>query len=253
MPREQGPSLTILLLPRTKMVTARVLAHSSMTSIRSRVVPKDTSRTTPAFPSFAADRSSKRGTIRPSVAIAISWGGDWTTSTSRREQRTHLDLRSTNPSHSRELILHKQMVRLVVESPLADDQISTGVLNSLDHIRKLLLFVLPELVVLFYAGDIELVLRLRAGRLKRASENGEFGVLDPARHLGVGHVLVQEHTLDEGCIIERTTNFAIDLDQVEGDVFALHIRYLEHCIDGDLGEFFMCFRYAVVRSMNKSD
>ena len=94
------------------------------------------------------------------------------------------------------------MVRLVVETPLADHQISTRVLNFLDHIRKLFFFVLPELVVLLDAGDIEFVLRLRAGRLKRASKNGESGVLDPARHLGVRHVLVQEYTLDEGCIVE---------------------------------------------------
>lgn len=64
--------LTILLLPRTNIVTARVFAHSSMTSILSRVVPKDISRTMPALPSFSAVKSSKRGTIRPCVAIAIS-------------------------------------------------------------------------------------------------------------------------------------------------------------------------------------
>ena len=66
-------STIILLLPRTKMVTARVLAHSSITSILSRVVPKDTSRTMPALPNFSTVKSSKRGTIRPFVAIAISW------------------------------------------------------------------------------------------------------------------------------------------------------------------------------------
>lgn len=58
-------SITILLLPLTKMVTAREFAHSSITSILSRVVPKDISRTMPALPSFAFVRSSKRGTIRP--------------------------------------------------------------------------------------------------------------------------------------------------------------------------------------------
>lgn len=63
---------TILLLPRTKMVTARVLAHSSMTIILSRVVPNVTSRTIPAFPSFSGVKSSNRGTIRPSVAMAIN-------------------------------------------------------------------------------------------------------------------------------------------------------------------------------------
>ena len=146
------------------------------------------------------------------------------------------------------------MVRLVVESPLADNQIGTSVLNSFDHVRKLLFFVLPELVILLDAGDIKLVLRLRAGRLKRTSEDGEFSILDPARHLRMGHILVQEHTLDQGCIVERTTDFPVDFDQVEGDVFALHIRYLEYRVDSDLGEFFMCFRYAVrVRFVNKAD
>ena len=136
------------------------------------------------------------------------------------------------------------MVRFVVESPLADDQISTRVFNSLDHIRKLLLFVLPQLVVLLNAGDVELMLRLRAGRLKWTSEDGQFGILDSARHLGVRHVLVQEHALDEGRVVERATDFAVDFDQIEGDVFALHIRHLEHCVHGNLCEFFMCFRYA---------
>lgn len=61
-----------MLLPRTNTVTARVLAHSSMTSIFSRVVPNVISRTTPAEPSFSALRSSKRGTMRPLVAMAMS-------------------------------------------------------------------------------------------------------------------------------------------------------------------------------------
>ena len=70
----EGPNAvrTILLLPRTKTVTVRALAHSSITSILSRVVPKVSSRTMPARPSFSAVRSSKRGTIRPLVAMAIN-------------------------------------------------------------------------------------------------------------------------------------------------------------------------------------
>lgn len=63
---------TILLDPRTKTVTVRPFAHSSITSILSRVVPKDTSRTIPARPSFSEVRSSNRGTMRPLVAIAMS-------------------------------------------------------------------------------------------------------------------------------------------------------------------------------------
>ena len=63
---------TILLLPRTNTVTARVFAHSSITSILSRVVPNSNSRTIPACPSFSDDRSSNLGTMRPFVAIAIN-------------------------------------------------------------------------------------------------------------------------------------------------------------------------------------
>lgn len=68
--------LTILLLPRTKTVTVFVFAHSSMTSILSRVVPKVSSRTRPALPSLAAVRSSNRGTILPLVAMAINYTPD---------------------------------------------------------------------------------------------------------------------------------------------------------------------------------
>jgi hypothetical protein len=86
---------TILLLPRTKTVTARVLAHSSITSILSRVVPNSNSRTSPARPSFSGDKSSNLGTIRPFVAMAINY------SVSRFLHPTYLDFRSTNPSDSR--------------------------------------------------------------------------------------------------------------------------------------------------------
>jgi len=64
---------TILLPPLTKIVTALVLAHSSITSILSLVVPKLISRTIPAWPNLSSDNSSNLGTIRPLVAMAISF------------------------------------------------------------------------------------------------------------------------------------------------------------------------------------
>lgn len=64
---------TILLLPRTNTVTALELAQSSTTSILSLVVPNEISLTIPACPNFSAVRSSNRGTMRPFVAIAMSW------------------------------------------------------------------------------------------------------------------------------------------------------------------------------------
>mmetsp|Transcript_118622 Transcript_118622/g.281573 ORF Transcript_118622/g.281573 Transcript_118622/m.281573 type:complete len:233 (+) Transcript_118622:166-864(+) len=65
-------STTIWLPPRTSTVTALLLPHSSMMSICSFIVPKVTSRTSPAFPSLSAVNSSKRGTILPPVAMAMS-------------------------------------------------------------------------------------------------------------------------------------------------------------------------------------
>mmetsp|Transcript_30986 Transcript_30986/g.68696 ORF Transcript_30986/g.68696 Transcript_30986/m.68696 type:complete len:297 (+) Transcript_30986:585-1475(+) len=65
-------SSTILLPPRTKMVTALRLGQPSMTSILSLVVPNPTSLTEPAWPSFSGDSSEKRGTMRAPVAMASS-------------------------------------------------------------------------------------------------------------------------------------------------------------------------------------
>lgn len=64
--------ITILFPPRIKIVTARELRHSSITNILSFVVPKLSSFTRPALPSFSAVSSENLGTILPPVAIAMS-------------------------------------------------------------------------------------------------------------------------------------------------------------------------------------
>mmetsp|Transcript_30546 Transcript_30546/g.63788 ORF Transcript_30546/g.63788 Transcript_30546/m.63788 type:complete len:230 (-) Transcript_30546:717-1406(-) len=66
-------SSTIMLFPpRTKTVTAVVFVGCSKTIMRSPlVVPKDNSCTRPACPNLSADKSSKRATMRPPVAMAM--------------------------------------------------------------------------------------------------------------------------------------------------------------------------------------
>jgi len=54
-------------------VTAREFSHFSITKILSFDVPKETSLTKPAFPSFSEETSLNLGTIRPPVAIAINY------------------------------------------------------------------------------------------------------------------------------------------------------------------------------------
>mmetsp|Transcript_2182 Transcript_2182/g.6499 ORF Transcript_2182/g.6499 Transcript_2182/m.6499 type:complete len:208 (-) Transcript_2182:906-1529(-) len=65
-------SRTIRLPPRQKTVTAREFGQPSITIIRSFVVPNASSCTWPAEPSLSAVSSAKRGTMRASVAMAIS-------------------------------------------------------------------------------------------------------------------------------------------------------------------------------------
>lgn len=73
LPVQQRIILTILLPPLMKMVTALEFLHFSMTSILSFVVPNEFSHTTPAKPSFSDVSSENLGTIRPPVAMAISY------------------------------------------------------------------------------------------------------------------------------------------------------------------------------------
>lgn len=128
------------------------------------------------------------------------------------------------------------MVGLVVEAPLADDEVCPRVLDSGDHLLELCPLVLLQLLVLFHARDVELVLGLWARGLEGTREDGQLGVLDAPRHLRVRHVLVDHHALDEGCILERTPDLSVDLDELKVDVPTFQIGNRENGIDRDLCE-----------------
>ena len=153
----------------------------------------------------------------------------------------HLDLGAADPPHSGQIVLHKQMIRLVVEAPLADHQVRTGVLHPLDHVLELALLVLPQLLVLFYARDVQLMLRLRTRRLERTCEDRDLRVLDGVRHLWVGEVFVDEHALDERGVGERASDLSVNFDQVEWHVLPLEVCDREHCINSNLCELIVLF------------
>jgi hypothetical protein len=115
----------------------------------------------------------------------------------------------------------------------------------LDHVQELFPLILSQLLVLFHAFDIQLVLGLGPGRLKRTRQDGQLGVLDRRRHLRVRHVLVDDDTLDERRVFEGTSDLAVDLDQLEIDVPTFEVGYREDGVDGDLGELFVGDRDAV--------
>lgn len=153
----------------------------------------------------------------------------------------YLDFWPTNPSDSREIVLHQQVVRLVVEAPLADDKIRTRVLDHADHVCKLLALVFAQALVLLYGCDLELVLRLRPRGLERACQDGEPSIFDRVRHLRVREVLVDEYTPDERRVRERAADLAVNLNEVERHVTSLHVRDCKHGVDSDLCELLVLF------------
>lgn len=89
------------------------------------------------------------------------------------------------------------MISFVVEAPLADNQIRSGILDHFDHLSELVLLVLLKLLILLDCRDVELMFGLGSGRLEWTCENSDFGVFDRAGHLGVGEVFVNNNTFYE--------------------------------------------------------
>ena len=48
--------------------------------------------------------------------------------------------------------------------------------DLLNHFFEFLLFVLPQILVIFDGGDVELMLGLRLGGLERTGEDGDFNI-----------------------------------------------------------------------------
>lgn len=153
----------------------------------------------------------------------------------RKYRSPYLNLGTSNPANTRKLVLHQQMVGLVIESPLADNKVGASVLDLLDHLLELLLLVCLQLLVLLNGCNVQLVLGLGLWGLKRAGQNGNLGILDLAGHLGVREVLVDDNSLDKNSVGQRTSNLAINLDQLEINVLALQVGNLENSIHSDPG------------------
>lgn len=147
-----------------------------------------------------------------------------------------LDLGPTNPTNGRQVILEQKVVGFIIETPLANDQVGTRFLQLLDHLCELLLLIVLQLLEFFNRCDIKLVLGLGLGRLKGTGQDGQFSIPNFIGHLGVREVLVHNNTADKQRVLERTTDLAIDLDQLEVDVLALKVSNREHGINSDLGE-----------------
>lgn len=52
-------------------------------------------------------------------------------------------------------------------------------------------------------------------------------------HLGVAELFVHDHTLDELGILQLSSNFALYLDELEVDIFPLHVCNGQDSIDSN--------------------
>lgn len=146
---------------------------------------------------------------------------------------------SGDPSDGGEFVLEEEMVGLIIEAPLAHDDIGSGLLASSDLVLEVLLFLGVEFVVIFGAGDVEVVFGFGFGGFEGAGENKDFGILDLFSHLWVGDVLVHEDSVDESGVLETASGFSGDFDEVKVDIFSFEVGDGEDGIDGDSGKF--CF------------
>lgn len=108
--------------------------------------------------------------------------------------------------------------------------------SHVNHLLELLLFVRLQLLVLFDALNVKLVLGLGARGLKGTGEDSELGILYLVGHLRMGEVLVDDDTVYKAGVLKSTSDLAVDLDELKVDVTALQVGNGENRVDGNVGK-----------------
>uniref|UniRef100_A0A6B0VAH4 Secreted protein n=1 Tax=Ixodes ricinus TaxID=34613 RepID=A0A6B0VAH4_IXORI len=141
-----------------------------------------------------------------------------------------LDFWSPDPAHGGQLPLEQQVVGLIVEAPLADDQVGPGRLHLVHHQLKLLLLVASQGLELLRRRHVQLVLRLGLGRLKRAGQDRQLGVAHLLGHLWVAEVLVDQHPPDQQGVLQLAPLLALHLDQLKVHVPPVQLGHRQHSL-----------------------
>jgi len=129
------------------------------------------------------------------------------------------------------------MVSFIIEAPLADDQVSTRVFATLDHVVKLVLLNLVEFIVIFSTLDFKSVFGLGLRGFKGAGEDGYFTVFDFGYHLRVTEFLVEYDSALHFSVTHIAAYFAFHFNQVEVDVTCFHVTNCKYCFDTHFGQF----------------
>lgn len=147
-----------------------------------------------------------------------------------------LNLHTSNPTDGWKLVLHQEMVGLIIESPLAEDDVGAGFFDARNHVDEVVLLHLLQFLVVSGALDLQTVLGLWLGWLKWASQDTDLGISDLLLHLRVRELFVEDDTLNKLRIFDGTSSLHYDLDQIEVDISSLHIGDVEHGSDGEVSE-----------------
>lgn len=128
------------------------------------------------------------------------------------------------------------MVGLIIETPLAKNNIGARIFNSGDHVGEVVLLHLLELFVVLDRLDLNTVLGLGLWWFEGAGENDNLGVLDFLLHLGVREIFVNNNTFNELGVFNSTSRLGDDLDKVKVNVTAFNVSNVKHGSDGEIGE-----------------
>ena len=90
----------------------------------------------------------------------------------------YLNFRTPDPSNCWKLMMKQKMIGFVVESPLANSQIRSAVLHSLNHLLEGFALVFPQFPVLLCRLHFQLVFSFGFGRLEWTSQDCQLGVLN---------------------------------------------------------------------------
>lgn len=89
------------------------------------------------------------------------------------------------------------MICLIVEAPLAENNVCTRIFNSFNHVCEVILLHLLELFVILNRLDFDTVLGLRFWGFEGTSENNNLCVSDLLHHLRMREIFVDNDTLNE--------------------------------------------------------
>ena len=153
-----------------------------------------------------------------------------------------LDFDTTDPSNGGEVVLHEEMVSFIIETPLAEDNVGTGVLDALDHVGEVVSLHLSKFFIIFGALDFKSVLGLRLWGLEGAGKDDTLGISDLLGHLGVREFFVDDNTFNERRVLDSTTGLGDDLDQFKVNIFTIKIGNMEDRLESEISEVILALR-----------